>query len=29
MVQFMMLQLVGVGLLLVFPKLATWLPTLN
>ena len=29
MVQFMLLQLVGVGLLLLFPKLATWLPTLN
>jgi tripartite ATP-independent transporter DctM subunit len=29
MVQFMLLQLVGVGLLLAFPKLATWLPTLN
>ena len=29
MVQFMILQLVGVGLLLMFPKLATWLPTLN
>lgn len=29
MVQFMMLQLVGVGLLLMFPRLATWLPTVN
>jgi len=29
MVQFMLLQLVGVGLLLMFPRLATWLPTLN
>ncbi len=29
MVQFMILQLLGVGLLLMFPKLATWLPTLN
>ena len=29
MVQFMILQLVAVGLLLIFPKLATWLPTLN
>jgi tripartite ATP-independent transporter DctM subunit len=29
MLQFMMLQLVGVGLLLLFPKLATWLPSLN
>ncbi len=29
MVQFMVLQLVGVGLLLVFPKLATWLPGVN
>lgn len=29
MVQFMMLQLVGVGLLLLFPKLATWLATVN
>lgn len=27
MVQFMILQLVGVGLLLMFPKLATWLPS--
>jgi tripartite ATP-independent transporter DctM subunit len=29
MVQFMLLQLVGVGILLLIPKLATWLPTLN
>jgi len=29
MVQFMILQLVAVGLLLMFPKLATWLPALN
>ena len=29
MVQFMILQLVGVGLLLFFPKLATWLPSVN
>ena len=29
MVQFMVLQLVGVGLLLIFPKLATWLPSVN
>ncbi len=29
MVQFMILQLVGVGLLLIFPKLATWLPGVN
>ena len=29
MVQFMVLQLVGVGLLLMFPKLATWLPSIN
>ncbi|MGL6109149.1 MAG: TRAP transporter large permease [Rubrivivax sp.] len=29
MVQFMVLQLVAVGLLLIFPKLATWLPALN
>jgi tripartite ATP-independent transporter DctM subunit len=29
MVQFMILQLVAVALLLLFPKLATWLPTLN
>jgi len=29
MVQFMVLQLVGVGLLILFPKLATWLPSLN
>lgn len=29
MVQFMVLQLVGVGLLLIFPKLATWLPSIN
>jgi tripartite ATP-independent transporter DctM subunit len=29
MVQFMILQLVAVGLLLIFPKLATWLPALN
>lgn len=29
MVQFMLLQLVAVGILMLFPKLATWLPTLN
>jgi tripartite ATP-independent transporter DctM subunit len=29
MVQFMVLQLVGVGMLLMFPKLATWLPSIN
>jgi len=29
MVQFMVLQLLGVGLLLLFPKLATWLPSVN
>ena len=29
MVQFMVLQLVGVGILLLFPKLATWLPSVN
>jgi tripartite ATP-independent transporter DctM subunit len=29
MVQFMLLQLLGVGLLLIFPKLATWLPSTN
>jgi tripartite ATP-independent transporter DctM subunit len=29
MLQFMILQLVGVGILLAFPKLATWLPSLN
>ena len=29
MVQFMVLQLVGVALLLIFPKLATWLPSVN
>jgi tripartite ATP-independent transporter DctM subunit len=29
MVQFMILQLAGVGLLLLFPKLATWLPSVN
>ena len=29
MVQFMVLQLVGVGLVLIFPKLATWLPSVN
>jgi tripartite ATP-independent transporter DctM subunit len=29
MVQFMILQLLAVGLLLIFPKLATWLPALN
>jgi len=29
MVQFMVLQILGVGLLIAFPKLATWLPTLN
>jgi tripartite ATP-independent transporter DctM subunit len=29
MVQFMVLQLLCVGLLLLFPKLATWLPSIN
>jgi tripartite ATP-independent transporter DctM subunit len=29
MVQFMILQLVGVALVLIFPKLATWLPSIN
>ena len=29
MLQFMVLQLIGVGLLLAFPKLATWLPSIN
>ncbi len=29
MVQFMLLQLLAVGLLLIFPKLATWLPSIN
>lgn len=29
MVQFMILQVVGVGLLIAFPQLATWLPTVN
>jgi tripartite ATP-independent transporter DctM subunit len=29
MVQFMVLQLLGVGLILMFPKLATWLPGIN
>ena len=29
MVRFMILQLVGVGLLLLFPKLANWLPSIN
>ncbi len=29
MVQFMVLQLVAVGILLLFPKLATWLPSVN
>jgi tripartite ATP-independent transporter DctM subunit len=29
MVQFMVLQLLAVGLLLLFPKLATWLPSVN
>lgn len=29
MVQFMILQLLAVGLLLIFPKLATWLPGIN
>jgi len=28
-VQFMILQLVAAGLLLLFPKLATWLPGVN
>jgi tripartite ATP-independent transporter DctM subunit len=29
MVQFMVLQVVAVGILLLFPKLATWLPSIN
>ena len=29
MVQFMILQLVAVGILMLFPKLATWLPSVN
>ena len=29
MVQFMILQLIGVGLLILFPKLATWLPSIS
>jgi tripartite ATP-independent transporter DctM subunit len=29
MVQFMILQVLGVGLLLMFPELATWLPRMN
>jgi tripartite ATP-independent transporter DctM subunit len=29
MVQFMLLQLLAVGLLLLFPKIATWLPSVN
>ncbi len=29
MVQFMILQLIGVGIMLLFPKLATWLPSVN
>jgi len=29
MLQFMILQLAGVGLILLFPKLATWLPSIN
>ena len=29
MVQFMILQVLGVALLLIFPKLATWLPSIN
>ncbi|MBI5899028.1 MAG: TRAP transporter large permease subunit [Rhodocyclales bacterium] len=29
MSQFMILQLIGVALLMMFPKMATWLPTLN
>jgi tripartite ATP-independent transporter DctM subunit len=29
MLQFMVLQLLGVALLLIFPKLATWLPAIN
>jgi tripartite ATP-independent transporter DctM subunit len=29
MMQFMILQLAGVGILLLFPKLATWLPSIN
>lgn len=29
MVQFMILQIVGVGILMLFPKLATWLPKLQ
>jgi tripartite ATP-independent transporter DctM subunit len=29
MVQFMLLQVLGVGLVIAFPKLATWLPSIN
>jgi len=29
MMQFMVLQIIGVGILLAFPKLATWLPSIN
>jgi TRAP-type mannitol/chloroaromatic compound transport system permease large subunit len=29
MVQFMVLQVLAVGILLLFPRLATWLPTVN
>jgi tripartite ATP-independent transporter DctM subunit len=29
MLQFMLLQVVGVGLILAFPRLATWLPSIN
>ena len=29
MVQFMVLQLLAVGILLMFPKLVTWLPSVN
>ena len=29
MVQFMILQVVAVGLLIIFPQLVTWLPSVN
>lgn len=29
MVQFMVLQVLTVGLLLIFPSMATWLPSIN
>jgi TRAP-type mannitol/chloroaromatic compound transport system permease large subunit len=28
-VQFMILQIIGVAILLLFPQLATWLPSVN